>query len=236
MMWEEALPIIIEWRVFALVVEIVLITGMLFAERDNQNKIIVWMLVFLIAPILGFIIYLFVGQTFYAEHTFRLKGISDKEVKSALHIEDKLIETDEKNMDPETVTMVKAIRNIGGASFSNNNDIKLYTEGEDFFDDMLRDIEGARKFIHLEYYILRNDELGNRFMELITRKAKDGVEIEVCEEAFADGLTGIALKKHIVREHHGCPSAHLGRQHHVLEEVQLVVLGLHVEIGAIDLH
>ena len=198
MMWEEALPIIIEWRVFALVVEIVLITGMLFAERDNQNKIIVWMLVFLIAPILGFIIYLFVGQTFYAEHTFRLKGISDKEVKSALHIEDKLIETDEKNMDPETVTMVKAIRNIGGASFSNNNDIKLYTEGEDFFDDMLKDIEGAKKFIHLEYYILRNDELGNRFMELITRKAKDGVEVRLLVDSM--GLqkgTQKAIKKFV---------------------------------------
>ncbi|MGN1044417.1 MAG: PLDc N-terminal domain-containing protein, partial [Candidatus Methanomethylophilaceae archaeon] len=143
MMWEEALPLIIEWRVCALVIEIVLILGMFFAERDNQNKIIVWMLVFLVAPIFGFIIYVFVGQTFYAEHTFRLKGISDEQIKRALNMEDKLIEMDEKKMDSETFTMVKAIRNIGGASFSNNNDIKLYTEGEDFFNDMLNDISRA---------------------------------------------------------------------------------------------
>jgi cardiolipin synthase len=49
---------------------------------------------------------------------------------------------------------------------------------------MLSDIKRAKTFIHIQYYIVRNDETGRRLMSALTEKAKQGVE--VC--FFVDGM------------------------------------------------
>ena len=44
---------------------------------------------------------------------------------------------------------------------------------------MIREIEKAKYFIHIEFYIFQNDNLGNIFKNLLIQKAKEGVEIRV---------------------------------------------------------
>ena len=62
------------------------------------------------------------------------------------------------------------------------------------------------------------------------------MKIEVREKAFADSLAGATLKEHIVRKHHCGTAAILQHQHHVLEEVKLVVLGLYIEVLSVQVH
>ncbi|MBP5684871.1 MAG: cardiolipin synthase, partial [Candidatus Methanomethylophilaceae archaeon] len=45
----------------------------------------------------------------------------------------------------------------------------------------------AKKFIHLEYYIIRNDELGNELMQILTEKVKEGVEVKLLTDDFGWG-------------------------------------------------
>ena len=61
------------------VLDMVFLLFMLFSERSNPSRIIPWAIIFLVLPVIGFIAYLMIGQTFYAKHTFKLKGIKNME-------------------------------------------------------------------------------------------------------------------------------------------------------------
>ena len=57
------------------------------------------------------------------------------------------------------------------------NDLEVYTYGEDVYSAMLASIDAAETSIFLETYIWKNDELGRRFKEHLVRKAEEGVQV-----------------------------------------------------------
>jgi phosphatidylserine/phosphatidylglycerophosphate/cardiolipin synthase-like enzyme len=55
---------------------------------------------------------------------------------------------------------------------------------------MLAAIEGARRRVHLETYILRSDATGRRFLDALAQRARAGVEVRVLYDGFGSfGLT-----------------------------------------------
>ncbi|MFP4199772.1 MAG: cardiolipin synthase, partial [Halanaerobium sp.] len=49
----------------------------------------------------------------------------------------------------------------------------------DKFADLFEDIKNAEEFVHANYYIINDDQLGDRFMQLLTKKAAEGVEVRL---------------------------------------------------------
>ena len=172
-----------------IIVNFVLIILMLFWEKTDPKSVLMWFLVFLFLPLIGFILYLFVGQTFYSRYVFIPKGVNDELLASVYSKEEKAMErsiaADPKNK--EDIELAYSIKNAGGWIYSSNNDIKLYTLGQDKFDDFYKDLKNAKKFIHLEYYIIRNDELGNELLHILTDKVKEGLEVKLLTDAFGNG-------------------------------------------------
>lgn len=135
-------------------------------------------------PILGFILYIFIGQSFFSEHKYKTKGLRDEQVGDVMPPTDEILEAES---NPEYKRIAKAVINTGGLGFSDNNDVRLYTLGEVKFRDLCEDIRNAKRYIHLEYYIIRNDELGNKIIDLLTEKAKEGVEVKLLSDDFGVG-------------------------------------------------
>ncbi len=61
---------------------------------------------------------------------------------------------------------------------------KLFTKNKDLYDAMLADIAQAEKFIYLETYIYGNDKTGKQFRDLLTKKAKAGIDVKVIIDDF----------------------------------------------------
>jgi len=57
------------------------------------------------------------------------------------------------------------------------NTARLLVDGPQAFPAWLAAIEGAREWIHLENYIIRNDRTGLRFREALCDRARDGVKV-----------------------------------------------------------
>jgi cardiolipin synthase len=175
----------IEWWVqIILEVDIVFFILLFFSERSSPAKIAVWALAFIFLPVVGLILYLFIGQTFYSDRQFRLKEVNDIELENAMAFITKGSET-ETNEDYKT--FMEAIDKLGGIGYTTNNDVKLYTLGEDKFNDLYADLRAAKKYIHMEYYILRDDELGNELIHILTDKVKEGVEVRLLTDDFGIG-------------------------------------------------
>ena len=161
--------------------DIVFLLILFFSERNSPSKILLWALVFFAMPIVGFIVYIFIGQTFYSDQKFK-----DKSIRDAALLARKEDKTDSEP-DPEYRRTAKAILNLGGVGFSDNNDVKLYTLGEEKFKDLYADLRNAKKYIHLEYYIIRNDELGNELIDILIQKVGEGVEVKLLTDDFGVG-------------------------------------------------
>ena len=85
--------------------------------------------------------------------------------------------------------------NHSGSIYTEGNDVKTYVNGEDKFRDLFNDIREAKKFIHIEYYIFRFDDLGKALINELKLKVEDGVEVRF----LVDGMGSKKLKKKEIR-------------------------------------
>lgn len=123
-----------------------------------------------------------------------LSGVNWKKRKIVKHIPERifkanlgdLIERQQQflnDVPPEyendSVKNVRMLLKSSGAIMTMNNSMLIYNEGESLFKDLLDDIERAEKSIHMEYFIWRSDELGERVREALSLKAAEGVEVRL---------------------------------------------------------
>src|SRR5215216_568591 len=73
---------------------------------------------------------------------------------------------------------------VGDAPLRDGNSIALLKNGPDTYDDWLQAIASAQRWIHLDNYIIVNDEVGNRFAEALSAKAREGVRVRVLHDWF----------------------------------------------------
>jgi cardiolipin synthase len=90
-----------------------------------------------------------------------------------------------------------ALENLLRASdvrFTRGNRVDLFRDGRSGLDAMLTAIAGARSRVHLESYIFRADETGQRFLRALTERALAGVEVRLLVDGVGSlGLASAAL-------------------------------------------
>ncbi|MCT1803172.1 MULTISPECIES: phospholipase D-like domain-containing protein [Kocuria] len=67
-----------------------------------------------------------------------------------------------------------------------DSELNIYTSGDSVYDDMLESINGAQESIHMETFIWKNDEVGQRFLDALNAAADRGVEVFVIYDGFAN--------------------------------------------------
>jgi cardiolipin synthase A/B len=73
---------------------------------------------------------------------------------------------------------------VSDAPLRDGNSIALLKNGPDTYDDWLAAISRAERWIHLDNYIIANDEVGNRFARALSAKAREGVRVRVLHDWF----------------------------------------------------
>lgn len=73
------------------------------------------------------------------------------------------------------------------------NDIRIYERADEVIDAMLDEMRQAKDHIHLSTYILNDDEVGLRVMEVLCERARAGVRVRVLYDAFGSALASIRL-------------------------------------------
>lgn len=72
---------------------------------------------------------------------------------------------------------------------TNNNQLTVIQQGEDKFRLLLHDIEQAKSFIHMEYFIWRADQLTEDIGILLAQKVKAGVKVRILYDALGSFFT-----------------------------------------------
>lgn len=169
--------------------------SLVFIERKEPTTTWAWLIILIALPGIGFILYLLLGQNLSRQKIFREKKLADKIKRYKLKSNGDLpIHDSEINENYEDLILMNY--NHSGAIYTTNNEVKIYTNGEDKFKDLFNDIREAQSFIHIEYYIFRYDELGKSLIKELREKVKDGVEVRF----VIDGMGSKKITKKIIRE------------------------------------
>ena len=91
-------------------------------------------------------------------------------------------------LNPRSLTALPATRGpsfarglwrVAAADVSSGNRVRLLHDGPQTFDEMLELIHNAKQSVALESYILRSDEVGERFSDALTAATKRGVAVRM---------------------------------------------------------
>lgn len=168
-------------------INILLSIVIIFFQRRSPQTVWTWLLVLYFVPIAGFFLYLLLGQDYRKSKMFRVKEI-EGEVKYAIRRQEESIYRKKLRLrNPEMERFQSLILynlNSAEAVLTDNNDVRVYTDGKEKFEALLAEMEQAQRYIHLQYYIIRDDELWQELEDVLVRKARQGVEIRVLFDAM----------------------------------------------------
>ncbi|MGD8189369.1 cardiolipin synthase [Brevibacillus ginsengisoli] len=170
------------------VINLLMAGVLIFLERKNIATTWAWLMVLLFLPGIGFVLYLILGQNLSKRRIYKIKEEEFSLLHSWVLEQTELIEKDGLTFNdpsmPYYQNMIYMNLMNDHALFTQNNQVKIYTEGTKKFTELLRCIEEAKHHIHLMYYIFRDDSLGQQVTQALTRKAKEGVEVRVLYDAI----------------------------------------------------
>ena len=171
---EQYVPhLIILQGVFVVVMVIFLINS----DFDPSAKI-TWLVFIMIVPVFGTLFLLYtrmdVGHRALRD---RLRLLVD-ETKDALPQDERVLKELEKT-SPESAALDQYLNLTGCFPAYDHTEVSYFPLGEDKFEEMLRQLEKAEHFIFLEYFIIEEGEMWGRILEILARKASQGVEVRL---------------------------------------------------------
>ena len=147
----------------------------IIAENRNPLKTIPWVVAVLLAPGIGLLFYLFFGQDNRKQRIISRRTY--KRIMKRPHTE--RILQDACNLPPEYQSLATLLRNNNRASLLYGSRLEVFTDGKTKFEALLRDLRGARRYIHIEYYIFCDDRVGGAVRDVLVAKAREGVKVRL---------------------------------------------------------
>ncbi|WP_079474977.1 cardiolipin synthase [Marinococcus halophilus] len=155
----------------------------IFIEKRNATAIWAWIMVLFFIPFLGFVLYLIFGQNLTRKRLFDWADIEkigiEELIQEQMHtLRNGTFQFSDSVSSKHRDLIYMQLANDGSV-LTKENDVRVYTDGHEKFDNLIKDIEKARDHIHLQYYILRSDNLGRRVIEALRKKAEEGVVVRL---------------------------------------------------------
>ncbi|MCK0472617.1 cardiolipin synthase [Halalkalibacter sp. APA_J-10(15)] len=167
----------------AFTLSVIFIAVVIFFENRHPTKTLTWLLVLAAFPIFGFFFYLIFGQNHRKNRTFFKKAVKDEEVFQTIEGERTLNEEQMNKMGEHQQLLFQLAHKLGKNPVSFASETKVLTDGKETFTHILQSLKLAEHHIHLEYYIVRHDKIGQEIKEILIEKAKEGVEVRFLYDA-----------------------------------------------------
>jgi cardiolipin synthase len=177
------LPLII------ILVNIIGVVLILHFERRRPRDAAIWLtFIALLAPVgLGIFVYFIFGRAIHrTRRRFRSKEIEDRQKLQEV-TQVRKVETPDQTLHSLGVGEYASLCHLlqaDQAFLTTGNKVHVINTGEEKFRLMFEDIAAAKEHVNAQYYIIRNDHLGNEFLDLLASKAQEGVEVRLLLDGF----------------------------------------------------
>ena len=163
------------------------IAFVIFMEGQNPDRTILWMLALIFLPVFGVVLYLVIGPDFRSLRNRKRFRPSKKygfdESPFPHEVEEQFL-------------IGRMLHACSGAELLTRNRVEILINGEETFPALERALAEAKNYIHMEFFIVRSDELGARIGALLKDAASRGVRVRL----LYDAVGSWSLKRGFVKD------------------------------------
>lgn len=166
---------------------LVMIVVLVNSDHDASAKI-TWLIVMMVFPVFGALLYLYTSvELGHRALKKRMRNIMVM-TRQSIPQEQRVLEKVEA-ASPELADLRHYVNQTGCFPVYENTRVQYFPLGEEMFEAMLAELQKAERFIFLEYFILDEGYMWGRLLDVLSRKAREGVDVRV----MYDGTCEFAL-------------------------------------------
>jgi cardiolipin synthase len=182
--WKHVLDFIAEWYWIPLTLTYVAIIITILGENRNPSKSLGYILVLVFIPVVGLLIYYFVGRKpVFKKRVFKRRRFTDRKkmdqyyehLRPQMEEQLQLLENDIGDM----ALPFRYLYNQRQSLVSSGNAVSLLNNGEEMFPALFEACKNARSYIHLDFYMLTADDVGNQLAEILINKRREDVGVRI---------------------------------------------------------
>lgn len=173
--------------ILIIILDIITALELIFKYRRSIQSTISWVLLLVLFPIGGFVLYNLFGRGLKKSRKFKLKKEEDIAFRdNFLKNEFDLYSYQQDTVDilKKHSDMIRMFCNTDNVAFTDGNKVDIYTESNEFFSALLESIENAKYSINIQFYIFKSDSIGTQIINLLEKKQKEGVRVKILYDAI----------------------------------------------------
>jgi cardiolipin synthase A/B len=167
-------------------------------ETRTSAKALAYLLVVVFVPFIGIFFYFSFGINYRKRQLYSKKLIEDDKTWQKIKDDISIHSLETYSEIPEALRPNKHLAQYLSSEMSPltaGNSATLLLNGEEKFPALIKALEGAKEYIHIEYYIYENDKIGQTIADILIKKAQEGIVVRFIYDDF--GSRGI--RKNIAR-------------------------------------
>ncbi len=147
--------------------------------RPNNPAVkLAWIVPILLFPLFGGVMYMLFGHVIVPKKLRESMERTQELVKKSLEQDESVLEALEKE-DLTTANQSRYITSYALTPVWNHTESAYFPDGESWWKSLLADLEQARHFIFLEFFIIKEGTMWNEILAILERKASEGVDVRV---------------------------------------------------------
>ena len=172
----------------SVVVTSAMVIYLLNSMMDNSAKI-TWLVVIALVPVLGVVLFWWTkGEVGHRMLKRRLKQL-EQDTREQLPQDAQTLER-LKAQESGAASLAYYLRGKGGGfPVYENTAMTYFPSGEAKFAELLRQLDTAEKYIFVEYFIIDEGLFWGRVLEILARKAAEGVDVRVMYDGTCEFST-----------------------------------------------
>lgn len=161
-------------------------------KNINPTKTLSYIIVLVFFPFFGLLVYYLFGQEYRKNKIFSRKHILNqstiKTINEELELDGREIRKVDDYLDNK-VKLVQLLYSDKNSPLTLCNEIDILKNGKEKFDYLIKDLEDAKHHIHLEYYIIKDGRIGTQVLDVLCKKAKEGLKVRLTYDDVGSKLS-----------------------------------------------
>ena len=168
----------------------------IIADDRSPDTTIIWLIVLLALPVLGLVLYYFLGKNHRQE-----KSPLRKSMRLAMERREKVFPAAHEpyrdfgrqfssSATRDIVTTSQLIERSNLTAVLPADEVIIFDQGQDFFDRLKTQLAGAERYIHMMYFIWECDDLTRELTDILLARLRAGVEVRILRDAIGSMFYG----------------------------------------------
>lgn len=171
-----------------------IISLIILLENRDPAKTMSWLMMFILFPGIGLVVYAVSGRNIRKIKLFKTQKLANtikekrlfdtlEKIEEVVELEIESIKQNKLLSEEEDGSAIKRVISLllktGMFPFTKNNKVDVFIDGNEKFPHLIEDIRNAKDHIHLEYFIIKDSEIGRVIKNELIEKAKQGVKVRI---------------------------------------------------------